>query len=79
VEKTPQITSQDFTSRQIGHLGLVAGMIDELGISAVIDEALPKTRDHKVVTACSFTGFVSTNADSTSSPGFSPIYRRNNY
>lgn len=46
MEKYPQFTSKDFTSRQIGHLGLVAGMIDELGISAVIDEALPKTRDH---------------------------------
>lgn len=46
MEKQPQFTSKDFTSRQIGHLGLVAGMIEELGISAVIDEALPKTRDH---------------------------------
>jgi len=32
-----QFTSKDITSRQIGHLGLVAGMIDE---------AIPKTRDH---------------------------------
>jgi transposase len=61
VEKFPQFTSQDFTSRQIGHLGLVAGMIDELGISAVIDEELPKTRDHilphsKVVTAMLLNG-----------------------
>ena len=46
MEKIHQFTSQDFTSRQIGHLGLVAGMIDKLGISAVIDEALPKTRNH---------------------------------
>jgi transposase len=46
VEPFNQFTSENFTSRQIGHLGLVAGMIDELGISAVIDEALPKTRDH---------------------------------
>ncbi|HPY60619.1 MAG TPA: IS1634 family transposase [Methanospirillum sp.] len=61
MEKFPQFTSQDFTSRQIGHLGLVAGMIDELGISAVIDEELPKTRDHilphsKVVTAMLLNG-----------------------
>lgn len=61
MEKFPQFKSQDFTSRQIGHLGLVAGMIDELGISAVIDEALPKTRDHilphsKVVTAMLLNG-----------------------
>lgn len=61
MEKFPQFKSQDFTSRQIGHLGLVAGMIDELGISAVIDEELPKTRDHilphsKVVTAMLLNG-----------------------
>ena len=40
------LTSQNFTSKQIGHLGLVAGMIDELGITGIIDEALPKARDH---------------------------------
>ncbi|MCX5828605.1 MAG: IS1634 family transposase, partial [Deltaproteobacteria bacterium] len=40
------LTSQNFTSKQIGHLGLVAGMIDELGISGIIDETMPKTRDH---------------------------------
>jgi transposase len=40
------LTSENFTSKQIGHLGLVAGMIDELGITGIIDEALPKTRDH---------------------------------
>ena len=40
------LTSQNFTSKQIGHLGLVAGMIDELGLTGIIDEALPKTRDH---------------------------------
>ena len=61
MEKFPQFKSQDFTSRQIGHLGLVAGMIDELGISGVIDEALPKTRDHilphsKVVSAMLLNG-----------------------
>lgn len=46
MQDIPQFKSQDFTSRQIGHLGVVAGMIDDLGISAIIDEALPKTRDH---------------------------------
>ena len=40
------LTSQNFTSKQIGHLGLVAEMIDELGLTGIIDEALPKTRDH---------------------------------
>lgn len=42
MEDSIQFTSKDFTSRQIGHLGLVAGMIDELGILSVIDEAIPK-------------------------------------
>lgn len=61
MDKSPQFTSQDFASRQIGHLGLFAGTIDELGISAIIDEALPKTRDHilphlKVVTAMLLNG-----------------------
>ena len=46
MKRSLQLKSQDFTTRQIGHLGLVAGMIDELGISTVIDEALPKRRDH---------------------------------
>lgn len=40
------LTPENFTSKQIGHFGLVAGMIDELGISGIIDETLPKTRDH---------------------------------
>ncbi len=43
-----QISAGNVSSRQIGHLGLVAGMIDELGISATIDAALPKIRDHKL-------------------------------
>jgi len=28
----------------VDHLGLVAGIFDELGISEVIDKAMPKTR-----------------------------------
>jgi len=30
----------------IGHLGIVAGAFDTLGIAAVIDRAIPKTRQH---------------------------------
>lgn len=41
-----KFTSKDFTTRQIGHLGLVAGAIDELGITEVIDRELPKSRNH---------------------------------
>jgi transposase len=32
----------------VGHLGLVAGIYDALGIGEVIDQALPKTRHHKL-------------------------------
>lgn len=32
----------------VGHLGLVAGIYDALGIGEVIDRALPKTRHHKL-------------------------------
>lgn len=46
MEPVSQFTAKNFSSKQIAHLGLVAGMIDELGISAVIDDALPKTRNH---------------------------------
>jgi len=31
----------------VGHLGLVAGIYDALGIGEVIDQALPKNRHHK--------------------------------
>jgi transposase len=38
----------DITTLSLDHLGLVAGVFDELGISEVIDEAIPKNRDHKL-------------------------------
>jgi hypothetical protein len=41
-----RLISQNFTSKQIGHLGLLAGMIDELGLTGIINEALPKTQGH---------------------------------
>lgn len=41
-----QFTQDNLTSRQIGHLGLVAGIIDELGITEILDQELPKTRNH---------------------------------
>jgi transposase len=46
MEGMEQIEAGNLSTRQIGHLGLVAGMIDELGISGTIDTALPKTRGH---------------------------------
>lgn len=46
MEGFSELGARNLSSRQIGHLGLVAGMIDELGISAIIDAELPKTREH---------------------------------
>jgi len=37
----------DISTNTIEHLGIVAGIFDELGIGEVIDRAIPKTRHHK--------------------------------
>jgi len=37
----------DISTNAIDHFGIIAGIFDELGISEVIDCALPKTRHHK--------------------------------
>jgi transposase len=42
----------------LDHLGLVAGIIDELGISKVIDEAMPKTRNCKLQHSAIIKGLV---------------------
>jgi transposase len=42
----------------LDHLGLVAGVFDELNISEVIDEAMPKTRDHKLQHSAIIKGLV---------------------
>jgi transposase len=36
------------TSEFLGHLGIVAGVYDELGLAGVVDACLPKNRVHKV-------------------------------
>lgn len=38
----------DILAYAVAHLGLVAGIYDALGIGEVIDQALPKTRHHKL-------------------------------
>ena len=38
----------EIITRNIDHLGIVAGTFDELDISKVLDEKLPKNRQHKV-------------------------------
>ena len=42
----------------LDHLGLVAGIFDELGISKVIDEAMPKTRNCKLQHSAIIKGLV---------------------
>jgi transposase len=42
----------------LDHLGLVAGVFDELGISEVIDEAIPKTRDYKLPHSATIKGLI---------------------
>jgi len=42
------IEGMEIITRNIDHLGIVAGVFDELGISEVLDEKLPKNRQHKV-------------------------------
>jgi transposase len=36
------------TTTSLSHLGIVAGIFDELGIADVIDSAMPKNRDHNI-------------------------------
>ena len=38
----------DESIQTIGHLGIVAGAYESLGIGAVIDRAIPKTRHHNL-------------------------------
>jgi transposase len=42
----------------LDHLGLVAGIFDELNISEVIDDAIPKTRDYKLPHSAIIKGLV---------------------
>jgi len=41
------IEDMEIITRNIDHLGIVAGTFDELSISEVLDEKLPKNRQHK--------------------------------
>ncbi len=38
----------DITTTQMDHFGIVAGIIDQLDISKVIDNKIPKIRHHKL-------------------------------
>jgi transposase len=45
---TPKKPAMKITTNSLDHLGLVAGVFDRLGISEVIDDAIPKNREHKL-------------------------------
>jgi transposase len=45
---TKKKPAMKITTNSLDHLGLVAGVFDKLGISEVIDEAIPKNRDHRL-------------------------------
>lgn len=42
------IEDMKITTTNLDHLGIVAGVFDQLGISEVIDNKIPKSRQHKV-------------------------------
>jgi transposase len=42
----PRKSAMKITTKSVDHLGIVAGIFDKLGISEVIDDAIPKNRDH---------------------------------
>jgi len=42
------IEDMKITTTNLDHLGIVAGVFDQLGISEVIDKKIPKNRQHKV-------------------------------
>ncbi len=44
----PKKPAMNITTNSLDHLGLVAGVFDKLGISKVIDELIPKNRDHRL-------------------------------
>jgi len=42
------ISRMEITTTSLAHLGLVAGIFDELDIAGIIDSAIPKNRDHNI-------------------------------
>jgi transposase len=41
----------DESIQSVGHLGIVAGAFDSLGISQVVEKAIPKNRHHNMIHA----------------------------
>jgi transposase len=49
VEPGTMVTQKHYNSKLLNHLGLIAGMYDELGIGEVIDQILPQNEEKRVV------------------------------
>ena len=49
MESNTSILPQECSSKIINHLGLVAGMYDELGLGELIDSLIPQDKEKRVV------------------------------
>jgi len=49
MESNTTVLPQECSSRLLNHLGLVAGMYDELGLGELIDSLIPQDKEKRVV------------------------------
>jgi hypothetical protein len=49
MENNTAILPQECPSKLLNHLGLVAGMYDELGLGELIDSLIPQDKEKRVV------------------------------
>lgn len=49
MESNTTILPQECSSKLLNHLGLVAGMYDELGLGELIDSLIPQGKEKRVV------------------------------
>lgn len=47
--ETGTMQSPNYSSKQLDHLGLVAGMYDELGIGELLDKLIPQANEQRIV------------------------------
>jgi hypothetical protein len=73
--QTFRINLTEFHVEQIGHLCLVAGMIDDLGITGIIDEVLPNKRDHVLPHSAIIKAMVLNGSESNHEIDLYPIYK----
>ena len=49
MESNTTILAQECSSKILNHLGLVAGMYDELGLGELLDRLIPQDKEKRVV------------------------------